>query len=239
MHLVEEGVQCLFVVALDGESHAGLGLGAIVVHHPLGNMHSALVEQPAHDALHILETGGAGEFGDLHFAALVGEVEDYFLAVAERAGSFLFKVGVRADKRLALNLQPAGNSRLVDLAHGAQVVVGNPLPELELGVAKHWALVKQSEDFFHLIALWLNVVGHHHDGSVVLLATKWHKHTITHPHTQRRGDAVGVSALNRQGQNYFGKLWHRCKDTIFFASWQKKFYSSLGSSGGRSGGSSS
>ena len=130
--------------------------------------------------LHILEACGCRQFGDLHATALCREVQDHLLAVAQRAWSLLLKVGVDSDVGFALDLEPAGQSGLVDFSHRAQVVVGYPLPELELGMAHDGLLVKHAHHLLDLIALRGTVVQHHHDGGVNLLAAERHQHTAAH-----------------------------------------------------------
>ena len=234
---VEETMQSLLVVALNGQFDACFSLWAIVVHHAFGHMHGPLVEQTAHDAFNILETSGIGEFGNLHLTSLVGEIKDCSLAIAEFAWRLLFVVGVRADLCLALNFETTGHSSFVDFAHCAQVVVGNPLPELELWMAQNGPLVEEGHYFFHFISLRLNVVGHYYNCSIVLLSAERYKHTEPCSHTHSRRNAIGVCALHCQRQYYFSELCHRCAKIMFFSFSAKKscrFYGCGGSSGGSS-----
>ena len=212
LHLVEKRVQRRLVVARDGESHTRFRLGPVVVHHALAHADGVHVEHLAHQPFHILEARGPCDVGDLHPAALCGKVEHHALAVGERARLRFLEIGVHTDERLAFHLQSRRKRRLVDLAHGAQVVVGNPVPEFELRMAQDGLVVEPGHDFFHLVALGLDVVKHGDDAGVNLLASEGHEHTMSHPDGLARCDAVGVGARNGQWQQDFGKVWHRADD---------------------------
>ena len=143
LELVEEAVQAGLVVARDSQAHALLGAGAVVVDHTLAHAYGSQVEQVAHLVDHVAKAGGACNLVDLHASASLGHVEHHLVAVAQLARALLLVVGVDAHKRLALHLEPAGHGSAIHLAHRAQVVVGNPLPQLELGVPQDGTGVEQ------------------------------------------------------------------------------------------------
>ena len=210
LHLVEEMVQSLLVVALQGEAHAGAGLGAIVVDNAFRHMNGTGIEQFAHYSLHILESCCLGDFVDLNASQIGGVTQHRLGAVAQLTGLLFLKVGVHTDKGLALHLEPAGDGGLIYLAHGAKVVVGNPLPELDLRMADDGEGVEHSKQILGPVAFRLPVVRHHHNGGVDAFFAKRDQHTTAnHDRWLQFGrDVIGVSALNGKGQQDFGKLRH-------------------------------
>ena len=210
LHLVEEVVQPLLVVALQFQTHTRAGLGTVVVDYAFRHMYGTGIEQPAHNGLNILESCGIGDFVDLNASSLGGKIEYHLVTVAQLPGLLFLKVGIHANESLALHLEPARDGGFVDLAHGAQVVVGNPLPELDLRMLDNGEGVEHRDDFFHPIALRLDVVRHHHNGGVDAFFAKWHQHPAAYRHRglQFGCDAIGIRALNGKGQQDFGKLWH-------------------------------
>ena len=187
---VEQRVHASLVVARQREAHKTFGLGTIVVHHALAHQQGATVKQTTHDALHTAKAGGGGQFGNLHATALRGEIQHHALTVTQLMRHVLLILGIGADKRLALHLEAAGQRRFIDLAHGAHVVTGYPLPELELRMPHDGRAVEGGNHIFHVVALRSAVVNHHHDGRINLLATQWHQHAATHPHSNRGGQMI-------------------------------------------------
>ena len=116
-------------------------------------------------ALYSLESGCPCNFGNLDASTLSGEVQNDTLVVSQLSWLTLFKVRIDADCRLALHFQSRGNSRFIDFAHRAQVVVGNPLPKVQLGMTNDGFVIECAQNLFYIIALGFPVVQAHHNSS--------------------------------------------------------------------------
>ena len=94
---------------------------------------------------HLRSIEGLLEVLDALFAQAFHEVEHVLLVACECHIAVV--VGIILHQTLALQLQPAGQRGPVDLAQGAQVVVGYPMPEPQLFGQQHGGRVEDVEDF--------------------------------------------------------------------------------------------
>lgn len=111
-------------------------------------------------------------------------------------------VGGCADEGLALDLEAGGDGGAVDLAGCAEVVVGEPVPELELGVADHRLLVEQAYDVLDLASGGGLDGGAEEDAGVEFLAPEGDEDPLagTQGGGHVRGDAVGERGLDGEGE---------------------------------------
>ena len=129
-------------------------------------------------------------------------------------GLFVLEWGSEADEGLGLgavallSLQTGGECGLVDLADGRHIVVGYPLPELELPGQQDGLLVYDLQDVLYLIAFGLRVVQSCSDAYILLAASKRHKHTTAYLErvVPLRWQRVGKSAVERHGEDDINKV---------------------------------
>ena len=162
-----------------GEAHTCLSLRTIVVHDTLTHVQRTHVQQVADISFYGLESCCLGNFGNLNASTLGSEVQNYPFVVAQPAGLVLLIVWVDADCRLAFYLQSRRHRCLVDLTHRAQVVVGNPLPELQLGMAQDGLAVKGAQNLLDFVALGLPVMEGCHDGRKDFFASEGYQNAHT------------------------------------------------------------
>ena len=132
-----------------------------------------------------------------------------------RAGGYGFVVGIGIDGHacLAFQLEPGGERCFVDFAHGAQKVVGHPLPETYLRVADYRLWVEHRYYLFERRAALRGCRSDGGDYAGVVMA-----HTERHYDTAAGVHAVGESGRNniREGAVDRERHNHLCEKRRFF-----------------------
>ena len=93
----------------------------------------------------------------------------------------------------------------------AEIVIGEPFPELELPRKQYRAGIQQSGHFLYFVFGGGTIVHVAHDGCIVFLPSEWYYHPATNLHFIRPlvGQGIGEAAVQRQRQYDVGKLFHR------------------------------
>ena len=222
-HRVEISVKCDFVVFFGIESDISFCFGPVIIDYAFRYVYGAALEQTAHQRKHIFVARGARYFIYLRAVAVHGIFEHHLFAFAQMVVGGLFPVGVDADKCLALHLQPRGHSCLIHLAYGAQIVVGNPLPKLQLWMSYDGVGVEHLENVLHFIAFGSMVVHLYDYGCVGLFSAKLHKHAAAHAQALLHGGGhtIGERALQCEGHYHFGIhlfcVWHNNRCCVLLA----------------------
>ena len=109
-------------------------------------------------------------------------------------------VGVGLRTVAVLSLQACGQCRLVDFADGRHVVVGYPLPQLQLGRQQDGTGVEHLVDVLHLIALRGRVVDAGHQTDIVFRLAEGNTDTypLLHLLLQLLWHGIGEIAVERQ-----------------------------------------
>ena len=179
LELVKVLMQSLFILTGQCQADTRLGLWTVVVDDTLAHVQCIQVQQVADISFYGLESGRVCNFGNLNASTLGRKVQNHLFAVTQLAGFALLKVWVDADCRFAFHLEARRYCRFINLAHCAQVVVGDPLPEVQLRVAHDGFIVERAQNLFHVVALGLPVMQGHHDGREDFFASEWHQNTHT------------------------------------------------------------
>ena len=106
-----------------------------------------------------------------------------------------------------LSLQASRQGGFVDLADGRHIVVGDPLPQLQLTGQQYWLAVKHLQDGLdaRVLGVGCRVLGM--DNADIGLATpEGDEHTNPHPHLflQLLRNGIGKQAVKRQGEDDVG-----------------------------------
>ena len=114
-------------------------------------------------------------------------------------------------------LQRSRQGCLVDVAQGAEVVVGYPAPELQLGGLYDRRFVGHLEDALGGVGRLL-VVQAHHDARVGLGVPQGHHHTAAHlrQHRALGLQLVGECLPQGEGQYDVNVSWHKCLQSYNF-----------------------
>ncbi len=117
-------------------------------------------------------------------------------------------VGIKLHESLAFDFKPRRHRGLINIAHGAEVIIGKPLPELHLRMAHHRRGVKAQRHILYLRSLWRFLRERGHDSGVEFLSSERHNHTMSHRRSRRhpRGHTVCERCVERQRQHYFYQL---------------------------------
>ncbi|KXT36458.1 hypothetical protein HMPREF2141_01381 [Bacteroides uniformis] len=93
----------------------------------------------------------------------------------------------------------------------AEIVIGEPFPELELPRKQYRAGIQQSRHFLYFVSGGGTIVHVTHDGRIVFLPPEWYYHPATGLHFIRPlvGQGVGEAAVQGQRQYDVGELFHR------------------------------
>lgn len=209
LQFVEEEVQAAFVAGSLGEAYARLGLGLVGAAQLFFHEDGFFVEQGLDDGEDVLDAAVLLELRDalLRFG---GEEVEYLLFFLRQADVGL-EIGVVLHDRFAFQLQAGGQCGFVDVALGAEVIIGQPLPELELARQQYGAGIEQRGDFFYFVLRRGEVVHVAHNGGVVLLPSERYYHATTRLHVVCPfvGQGVGEAAVQGQRQYDIHKLFHR------------------------------
>jgi len=192
------------------------GARPIVALQFLAHHEGALVKEALHDgqnvggltiwafSIYLLGIQGLLEVLEALFAQALHQVEQALFVGRKRCVGVV--VGIVNDHALALQLQPAGQCGLVDLAQRAQVVVGNPLPQAQLGGQQDGGTVEEVDNLLQGRGIRgkAPLINLHHDGRIHLLAAKGDNDTTAHTDAvgQAFGQAVGVGLGQGKGQDY-------------------------------------
>ena len=110
-----------------------------------------------------------------------------------------------------LRLQSRRQGRLIDIADGRQVVVANPVPQLQLPFRHDRLFVHHLRNRLHLIALRLHIVHLSHNTQIRLAASESDQHAHAHPHAHPLGNGVGEQPLQGHRQYQVGVVQHIIK----------------------------
>ena len=129
-----------------------------------------------------------------------GDVQSSHMAILLCQPDVRLRLGFVA----VLRLQSAGQCRLVHLTDGRQVVVANPMPQLQLLWCDHRLLVYLLLNGFHFVALRLHMMHPGYQTDICLRPSEAHQHAhaLTYRHALRHG--VGKQPLQRNGQYHVG-----------------------------------
>ena len=107
-------------------------------------------------------------------------------------------------------LQFGGQGSLHHIADGAHIVIGDPLPQLQLHGTHYRPLVEQFDHILDLYSLGALIGQCKHDAGIDVVLAQWCRHAHPHLHTLRHTvrQTVGEGAFERHGQYQFGILGH-------------------------------
>ena len=162
-----------------GQAHARLCLGPVIVDDAFAHVQRIHVQQVADISFYGLESGRVGNFGNLNASTLGCEVQNDTFTVGQLPRRSLLKIRVYTDGSLALDFQSRRHCRLIDFAHRAEVIISDPLPEVQLRMPQNGFFIKGAKYLFHFIAFGLPVMQGHDNGGEDFLAAERHQY----PHT--------------------------------------------------------
>ena len=96
------------------------------------------------------------------------------------------------------SLQASWQSSFIHITDGRQVVVANPVPQLQLGVSNDGRHIHHCLDILHGIALWLLVVHTTCQTDILCTSTEGHQHAHTlHHHVHPLRNGIGKGSVQR------------------------------------------
>lgn len=192
------------------EPYVTLGAGAVFGLQLFRDDDGILLHERAHGGQDMAQAASLFEFLYAHLGVLPQGVEQNGLPLFKRRVSIFDEIVVAGNLGLALDFQSRRYGRLEDVAHRAEVIVGNPFPETQLRPAQDRRTVEQGRELLDFVALRLDVVQGGYDGGVETFAPEGYDDTAADDETllPRLGYAVGKVAVERQWQYDVGKSGH-------------------------------
>lgn len=141
---VEEGAQFLVLAGGDvREPYVTLGAGAVFGLQLFRDDDGILLHERAHGGQDMAQAACLFEFLYAHLGVLPQGVEQNGLPLFKQRGSIFDEIVVAGNLGFALDFQSRRYGRLEDVAHRAEVIVGNPFPETQLRPAQDRRTVEQ------------------------------------------------------------------------------------------------
>ena len=223
LQFVEEEVQPPFVARRFGEAHTRLGLGLVGALQFFLHKEGVFFKQRLHHGEDVLQAAVLLQPGHRLLGLGSQQVKHFLFAFGQRFRGF--EVRIVLHHRFALQLQPRGQGRLIDIALRAEVIVGQPLPKPELQGQQDRLPVEHGRHLLHFVILRLQVMHIAHNARIELLLAERHHHPAAYlylpVHFRRQG--IRETGMQGQGQYDVDKLLHRCgKDTTYLKIVQKK-----------------
>ena len=96
-------------------------------------------------------------------------------------------------------LQPRGEGSLIDLSDGRHIVVGHPLPQLELSIEKNGRNVEHLKDILDGVPFRCFLMNRGNEAYINLIPAQWYKYThpLRHLSLQRWWNGIGEHTVER------------------------------------------
>ena len=199
------------VIPVAAQAHQRLAHGTVFLHGTFIHLHYPVGHQRRHYLHHVGGVRHLVKFLDGGASLGFEESDDFRLPFGQLHRFLGVEVGVQAHVGFALHTQSGGECGLIHFAGSAEIIVGEPVPELDLREAHHLRRVEQTQYLLHLITGGrLGVHGHHH-GGIELAAAEGHEHAVSRLQlpVQFGRNAVGESTLHGEGHQHVGVSLHR------------------------------
>lgn len=212
-HQVEKPMQTFIIITFKVEFDESFSAGMILLDNFLVDIDDPEVEESIDDTCGIMYAGFVLDFGNAQATLSLEHGDDEHLSLGGFEILVRFKILIERDIGFRLRFETSGDGSLKDLTDRAEVILGNPIPELKLRVSDYGFGVEQSHYILDSVILRSIIMETLDDSRIILLTPKLDEHTRAHLQTVRYRVRYGVGERRIQWQREYNLGKHSAKIT--------------------------